>query len=109
MLCFPIVFKKLKIDGLIETDALSGAIPRTDLHKIPRPALHTLSIEGAPPEFQNLVPNGQLESPVATVEMQFEVGDFTVREKFIVITNLTGPLIGLLVLQRKSTKLDVRQ
>ena len=40
--------------------------------------------------------------------MQFEVGDITFREKFIVMTNLTSPLIGLLFLQRNSTILDMR-
>ena len=56
-----------------------------------------------------MVANGQLEAPVATVELQFEVGDITFREKFIVMTNLTSTLIGLLFLQRNSTLLDMRQ
>ena len=56
-----------------------------------------------------MVANGQLEAPIATVELQFEVGDITFREKFIVMTNLTGPLNGLLFLQRNSTILDMRQ
>ena len=53
--------------------------------------------------------NGQLEAPIATVEMQFEVDDITFRENFIVMTNLTSPLIGLLFLQRNITILVMRQ
>ena len=53
--------------------------------------------------------NGLSEAPIATVEMQFEVGDITFREKFIIMTNLTSPLFGLLILQRNSTILDMRQ
>ena len=56
-----------------------------------------------------MVANGQLEAPIATVELQFEVGVITFREKFIVMTNLTSTLIGLLFLQRNSTILDMRQ
>ena len=56
-----------------------------------------------------MVANGQLEAPIATVELQFEVGDITVREKFIVMKNLTSPLIDLLFLQRNGTILDMRQ
>ena len=56
-----------------------------------------------------MVANGQLEAPIATVELQFEVGDITFREKFIVMTNLTSSLMGLLFLQRNSTILDMRQ
>ena len=63
----------------------------------------------ASPEFQIMIANGQLKAPIATVELQFEVGDITFREKLIVMTNLTSLLIGLLFLQRNSTILGMRQ
>ena len=109
MLHFPMDFGELNIDGLIDMGALSSAIPQADLHKIRLLAPHTKLNEGPPPEFQIMVANGQLEAPIATVELQFEVGDITFREKFIVMTNLTSPLIGLLFPQRNSTILDMRQ
>ena len=109
MLYFPMDFGELNIDGLIDTGALSSAIPEADLRKIRLLAPHTILNEGPPPEFQTMVANGQLEAPIATVELQFQVGDITFREKFIVMTNLTSPLIGLLFLQRNSTILDMRQ
>ena len=109
MLCFPMDFEELNIDGLIGTGALSGAIPEAHLRKIRLLAPHTKLNEGSPPEFQIMVANGEFEAPIAIVELQFEVGDITFREKFIVMTNLTSPLIGLLFLQRNSTILDMRQ
>ena len=109
MLYFPMDFGELNIDGLIDTGALSGAIPGADLRKIRLLAPHTILNAGPPPEFQFMVANGQLEAPIATVELQFDVGDITFREKFIVMTNLTSPLIDLLFLQRNSTILDIRQ
>ena len=109
MLYFPMDFGEVNIDGLIDTGALSSRIPEADLRKFRLLAPHTILNEGPPPEFQIMVANGQLEAPIATVELQFEVGDFTFREKFIVMTNLTSPLIGLLFLQRNSTILDMRQ
>ena len=102
-------FRELNIDGLIDTGALSDAIPEADLPKIRLLDPHTILNEGPPPEFQIMVANGQLEAPIATVELQFEVGDITFIEKFIVMTNLTSPLIGLLFLQRNSTILDMHQ
>ena len=99
---------ELNFDGLIVTGALSGAIPEADLRKLRILAPHTKLNEGPPPEFQIMVANGQLEATIATVEMHFEVGDFTFREKFSVLTNLTSLLIGLLFLQRNSTILDMR-
>ena len=109
MLFFPMDFGELNIDGLIDTGALSSAIPDADLRKIRLLAPHTILKEGPPPEFQIMAANGQLEAPIATVELQFEVGDITFREKFIVMTNLTSPLIGLLFLQSNNTILDMRQ
>ena len=91
---------KLNIDGLIDTGALSSAIPGADLRKIRLLAPHTIPNEGPLPDFQIVVANGQLEAPIATVDLQFEVGDITFREEFIVTINLTSPLIGLLFLQR---------
>ena len=91
MLYFPMDFGELNIDGLIDTGALSSAIPEADLCKIRLLAPHTILNEGPPPEFQLMVANGQLEAPIATVELQFEVGDITFRENFIVMTNLTSP------------------
>ena len=106
---FPMDFGELNINGLIDTSALSSAIPEANLRKIRLLAPHTILNEAPPPEFQIMVANGQLEAPTATVELQFEVGDITFRENFIVLTNLTSPLIGLLFLQRNSTILDMRQ
>ena len=102
-------FRELNIDGLIDTGALSSAIPEADLRKIRLLAPHTILNNGPPPEFQIMVANGQLEAPIATVEFQFEVGDITFREKFIIMTNLTNLLIGLFFLQRNSTILGMRQ
>ena len=106
---FQMDFGELNIDRLIDTDALSSAITEADVHKIRLLAPNTILNEGPPPEFQIIVANGQIEAPIAIVELEFEVGDITFREKFIVMTNITSPLIGLLFLQRNSTKLDMRQ
>ena len=102
-------FRELNIHGLINTAALSRTIPVDDLRKILLLAPHTILNDGPPPEFQIMVANGQLEAPIATVELQFEVGDILFREKFIVTTNLTSPLISLIFLQVNSIILDMRQ
>ena len=56
-----------------------------------------------------MVANGQLEAPVAKVELQIEFGDVTFRETFSVKTNLTSSLTGPLFPQRTSTILDMHQ
>ena len=72
---FPMDFRDANIDGLVDMGALSRAIPEADLRKIRILAPHTVLNEGHPLEFQTMVANGQLEVPIATVELKFEVID----------------------------------
>ena len=109
MLYFPMDFGELTIDGLIDSGALSSAIPEADLRKIRLSAPQSIVKEGPAPTFQIMVANGQLETPKSTVELKFEVGDFAFHENFIVMEKLTGPIIGLMFLQRNHTVLDMRQ
>ena len=108
-LYFPMDFGELTIDGLIDTGALSSAIPEMDLRKIRLLSPQSVIREGPPPNFQIMVANGQLETPKSTIELRFEVGDIEFHEIFIVMENLTGPIIGLMFLQRNHTVLDMRQ
>ena len=109
MLYFPMDFGELTIDGLIDTGAHSSAIPEADLRKIRLLAPQSIVKEGPAPTFQIMVANGQLETPKSTVELKFEVGDIEFHEVFIVMEKLTGPIIGLMFLQRNHTVLDMRQ
>ena len=72
MLFFPKDCGEVNIDGLIHTGALSRAIPEANIRKIRLPAPHTKLNEGPPLEFEMTVANGQLEAPIATVELQFK-------------------------------------
>ena len=102
-------FGELTIDGLIDTGAHSSAIPEADLRKIRLLAPQSIVKEGPAPTSQIMVANGQLETPKSTVELTFEVGDIEFHEIFIVMEKLTGPIIGLMFLQRTHTVLDMRQ
>ena len=109
MLYFPMDFGELTLDGLVDTGALSSAIPEADLRKIRLLAPQSIVKEGPAPNFQIMVANGQLETPKSTVELKFEIGDIEFHEIFIVMAKLTSPLIGLSFLQRNNTILDMRQ
>ena len=109
MLSFPIDFGELTIDRLIDTGALSSAIPEMDLRKIRLLSPQSVIREGPPPNLQIMVANGQLETAKSTIELKFEVGDIEFHETFIVMEPLTGPIIGLMFLQRNHTVLDMRQ
>ena len=109
MLYFPMDFGELTIDGLIDTGALSSAIPESDLKKIRLLTPKSIIEEAGPPNFHIIVANGGVEQPIGQVLLQFEVGDLEFQERFIVMKKLTNPLIGLSFLQRNNTVLDTRQ
>ena len=109
MLYFPMDFGELTIDGLIDTGALSSAIPESDLKKIRLLTPKSIIEEAGPPNFHIIVANGGIEQPMGQVLLQFEVGDLEFQERFIVMKKLTNPLIGLSFLQRNNTVLDTRQ
>ena len=102
-------FGEFSINGLIDTGALSSAIPEADLRKIRLLAPQSINKEGPAPSFQIMVAIVQLETPKSTVELKFEVGDIEFHEIFIVMENMIGPIIGLMFLQRNHTVLDMRQ
>ena len=59
-----------------------------------------------PPNFQVQVANGQLEKPTATAVLKFDIGDHIFAEHFVVMKNLTGPIIGLNFMKRNSVVND---
>ena len=59
-----------------------------------------------PPNVQIQVANGQLEKPTATATLKLDIGDHIFAEHFVVIKNLTGPIIGLHVMKHNSVVID---
>ena len=73
MLYFPMDFEELTIDGLIDTGAISSAIPEMGFRKIRLLSPQSVIGEGPPPNSQIMVRNGQLETRKSTIELKFEV------------------------------------
>ena len=68
-------FEKLTRDGVIDTGALTSAISEQDLNKIKLFAPESITDTGPAPNFQLIVANGQLETPIRTACLTFEVAD----------------------------------
>ena len=109
MYYMPMDFEKLTLGGLIDTGTLTRAISEQDPNKIKLLANEAIKNTGPPPNFQIMVANGQLEVPFGTVQLEFEVADFMLRENFIIMKNLPNPLIGLCFLRRNNAIFDVTQ
>ena len=55
------------------------------------------------------VANGDIGSPTKTIQVQFEIGEWTFKETFIVANKITGPILGLSFLKNSSAILNVSQ
>ena len=58
--------------------------------------------------FQIQVAKGQLENPTATATLKFDIGDHIFAEHFVVMKNLTGPIIGLHFMKHNSVVIDTK-
>ena len=102
-------FGELTIDSLIDTGVFSSAILEMDYKNLCLPSPQSVIRKSPPPNIQIMLSNVQLEPHKNTIELKFEVDDIEFHEIFIVMENRTGPIMGLLFLQRNHTVLEMRQ
>ena len=109
MLFAPMDFNNLSVDALVDSGALVNCLPENEYQKIKSVSPHNILKEMDPPAFKLQVANGDIETPTKTVQLQFELGDWTFKEMFIVATKMTCPILGLTFLKNNSAILDVSQ
>ena len=96
----------LTIDALVDSGAYVSAIAQKELDRIQQQAPFNILKIDDPPNFQIQVANGQLEKPTATATLKFDIGDHTFADHFVVMKNLTGPIIGLHFMKHNSVVID---
>ena len=94
------------IDALVDSVAYVSAIAQTEMDGIKQQAPTDIFKINDPPDFQIQVANGQLEKPISTTTLKFDIGDNTFSEDFVVMKNLTGPIVGLHFMRRNSVVID---
>ena len=96
----------LTIDALVDSGACVSAIAQKELDRSKQQAPSNILKTDDPPNFQNPVANVQLEKPIATTTLKFDIGDHIFAEDFVVMKNLTGPNIGLHFMRHNSVVID---
>ena len=95
LLYFPLNFEScLAIHALVDSGAFVSAIAQKYLDIIKQQSPSNIREIDDPPNFQIHVANGQLEKPIAKTTLRFDIGDHIFAEHFVVMKNLTGPIIG---------------
>ena len=107
MLYVPLDFENsLTIEALVDSGAYVSAKAQKDLDRVKQQAPSNILKIDEPPNIQIQVANGQLEKPTATATLKFDIGDHIFAEHFIVMKNLTGPIIGLHFMKHNSVVID---
>ena len=107
MLYVPLDFENNHmVDALVDSGAFVSAIAQDDLETIKQKALNFILKIDEPPNFQIQVANGQLEKPLSTATLKFEIGDKSFAEHFVVMKKLTVPIVGLHFMRNNSVVID---
>ena len=96
----------LTTDALVDSGAYVSAIAQKELDRIEQQAPSIILKIDDSPNFQIQVANGQLEKPIATTTLEFDIGDHIIAEHFVVVKNLTGPKLGLHFTEHNSLVID---
>ena len=103
----PLYFEnKLTVDALVDSGAFVSAIAQDDLETIKQKAPNNILKIDDPHNFQIQVANGQLEKPLSTATVKFEIGDNSFAEHFVVMKKVTGSIIGLHFMRNNSVVID---
>ena len=107
MLYVPLDFANgLTIDALVDSGAYVSAIAQKELDRIKQQSPSNILKIDDPPNFEIKVAIVQLEKPTATATLKFDIGDHIFAEQFVVVNNLTGPIIGLHFMRHNSVVID---
>ena len=107
LLYVPLDFENgLTTAAFVDSGAYVSAIAKKELDKIKQQSPSKILKIDDPPNFQIQVANGQLEKPTATATLKFDIGDHIFAGHFVVMKNLTGPIIGLHFMRHNSVVID---
>ena len=96
MLYVPLDFENnLTVDALVDSGAYISAIAQNDLDTLKQQAPKNFLKIDDHPNFQIQVATGQLEKPLATNTLEFDIGENIFAGHFVIMKKLTGPKVGL--------------
>ena len=106
MLYLPLEFGETSIDGLVDSGAYINAISWSDYIMI-KDYTENCSIKVyPPPPFRIECANAQIEQPIATADVQFNIGTYTFTDTFVVLSRTSFPIVGLNFMRNHQALLD---
>ena len=108
MLYVPPGFKKcLTINASVDSGAYGIVIAESELEGIKQQAPTNIFKVDDPPNFRIQVANGELQKPMTTATVKFDIAYNTFAKYFVLVKKLTGPIIRLHFMRHKSVLIDI--
>ena len=106
MLYLPLEFGEITLDGLVDSGAYINAISWSDYTMIRNNTENCIIKEYPQPPFKIECANATIEQPIATADMQFNIGSYTFTDTFVVLSRTSFPLVGLNFMRNHQAVLD---
>ena len=95
MLYLPIEFCETTMDELVDSGAFINAMSWSDYNIIKMNSDSCVIKEYPQPPSKIDCANAQFEQPIATADIQFNIGTYTLRDTFVILSKTSFPIIGL--------------
>ena len=97
---------ELTMDGLVDSEAFINSMSWSDYNAIKMNSDNCIMKEYPQPPFKIECANAQLEQPIATADIQFNIGTYTFTETFVILSKTSFPIIGLIFMRNRQPVLD---
>ena len=97
---------EITMDGLVDSEAFINSMSWSDYNAIKMNSDNCIMKEYPQPPFKIECANAQLEQPIATADMQFNIGTYTFTETFVILSKTSFPIIGLIFMRNRQLVLD---
>ena len=106
MLYLPLEFGEITMDRLVESGAFINAMSWSDYKKFKMNSDICVIKEYPQPPFKFECANAQLEQPIATVDIHFNIGTYTFTDTFVILPKTSSPITGLNFLRNHQAVID---
>ena len=106
MLYLPLEFGEIAMDGLVDSGAFINAMSWSDYNAIKMNSDSCVIKEYPQPPFKIECANAQLEQPIATADIQFNIGTYTFTDTFVILSKTSFPIIGLNFMRNHQAVID---
>ena len=94
------------MDGLVDSGAFINAMSWSDYNAIKMNSDNCVIKEYPQPPFKIECANAQLEQPIATADIQFNIGTYTFTDTFVILSKTSFPIIGLNCMRNHQAVID---